>query len=178
VTTQPPPPVAFRDEPRDSDAAAVSDIVASTGFFHGFEVDVAVELVQERLSRGLASEYFFLFADDPSTGRPLGYACFGPIGCTVGSYDLYWIAVHDSQRGRGLGRAIMDEAERRIKAGLPSPSKPHETVIGRKVYAETSSTPKYAPTRRFYLASGYQEEGRFADFYAPGDDKVVYVKTL
>jgi D-alanine-D-alanine ligase len=179
-----PPPhrptagVAFRDEPRETDLAAVRDIVASTGFFHDFEVEVAVELVQERLARGVASGYFFLFADDPATGRPLGYACFGPIGCTVGSYDLYWIAVHQGQRGRGLGRAIMDEAERRIRDGLPDPAGPAKTAQGRKVYAETSSTPKYAPTRRFYLASGYLEEARFADFYAPGDDKVVFVKTL
>jgi D-alanine-D-alanine ligase len=173
-----PPLPTFRDEPRPSDAAAIREIVASTGFFHDFEVDVAVELIDERLARGLASEYFFLFADDPVTGQPLGYGCFGPIACTRGSYDLYWIAVHDSQRGRGLGRAILQEAERRIAAGLPNPIKPDEMVRGRRVYIETSSKPAYAPTRAFYTRCGYSEEARFADFYAAGDDKLVYFKAL
>lgn len=32
----------------------------------------------------------------------------------------------------------------------------------------------YAPTRKFYTSLGYAEEARLADFYAPGDDKVIY----
>src|SRR3954467_12244433 len=54
-------PLVFRDEPCPADAAAIREIVASTGFFHEDEIEVAVELVEERLSRGLASEYHFLF---------------------------------------------------------------------------------------------------------------------
>ena len=32
----------------------------------------------------------------------IGYVCYGPIACTVGSFDLYWIAV-DRRRARGRG---------------------------------------------------------------------------
>lgn len=168
--------LTFRSEPRASDAAAIRDVVSSTGFFHDFEIDVAVELVEERLSRGLASEYYFIFADDAS-GRMIGYACFGPIACTVGSFDLYWIAVHNDRRGRGLGLELMRRAEDAMRASLPGPAgKP--LPIGRRVYVETSSQPKYEPTRAFYLKCGYAEEARFGDFYADGDDKVVYSKTL
>lgn len=168
--------LTFRDEPRASDAAAVRDIVASTGFFHDFEIDVAVELVQERLTLGLASEYYFTFADD-AAGCTVGYACFGPIACTVGSFDLYWIAVHNDRRGRGLGLELMRLAEAAMRTALPgSAGKPLSP--GRRVYVETSSQPKYEPTRTFYLKCGYTEEARFRDFYADGDDKVVYSKTL
>src|SRR3954468_9257707 len=107
----------LRYDVRPHDAVAVREIVSSTGFFHDFEIDVAVELVQERLVQGLASGYYFVFSDDPATGRAIGYACFGPIPCTVGSFDLYWIAVHNDWRGRGLGTRLMREAERSMASG-------------------------------------------------------------
>jgi ribosomal protein S18 acetylase RimI-like enzyme len=202
------PAITFRDTPLPTDPAAIREIVASTGFFHDHEIAVAVELIDERLARGLASEYHFLFAEEvppgsvgqasrlPAGQRPaphvFGYACFGPIACTQGSFDLYWIAVHDSQRGRGLGRALLAETERRIAAGAPSADSPCATgglsgeaaparaslIRGRRIYIETSSQPKYEPTRAFYLKCGYREEARFEGFYAEGDDKVVYVKRL
>jgi len=49
---------------------------------------------------------------------------------------------------------------------------------GKGIYIETSSLPKYEPTRAFYLKNGYPEKARFEDFYDTGDDKVVYVKKM
>ena len=55
----------FRTEPKPDDIAAIRRIVASTGFFRPDEIAVAVELVEERLARGLeASGYHFVFAED------------------------------------------------------------------------------------------------------------------
>lgn len=155
----------FRDTVRPTDAAAVRDIVASSGFFADHEIDIAVELVDEHLARGLASGYHFVFIDDAA--GPVGYACYGPIGCTVGSFDLYWIAVRDAARGQGLGRRLLREVERRIAA-----------LDGRRIYIETSSRELYEPTRAFYLRCGYTEEARLADFYAPGDAKVIYSRAV
>ena len=45
-----------------------------------------------------------------------------------------------------------------------------------KPRVETSSQPKYEPTRQFYLRSGYTVEAVLKDFYAENDDKVVFVK--
>jgi GNAT superfamily N-acetyltransferase len=159
--------VNFRDEPRPADVRAIRGIVESTGFFQRFEIDVAAELIEERLARGPASGYHFLFADERSGGRTVGYACYGPIACTVGSFDLYWIAVDRERQGGGLGRRILAETEFRISA-----------ADGRRVYIETSGQPKYRPTREFYLRCGYLEEARLQGFYAEGDDKLVYAKTL
>jgi len=180
MTSIPPTPelgMSFRDEVRPADAAAVRDIVASTGFFHDHEIDVAVELVEERLARGVASEYYFTFADDAATGRTIGYACFGPIACTVGSFDLFWIAVHNDRRGQGLGAKILTEAERLMRSGVPGPGG-KLIAPARRIYIETSAKPQYDPTRQFYIRCGYREEARFEGFYAPADDKVVYVKAL
>lgn len=166
----------LRDGVRETDIEAVREIVASTGFFHDFEVEVAAELVEERLKRGFKSEYYFLFADD-AAGRTIGYACFGPIPCTQGSFDLYWIAVHQEAQGRGLGRRLMGAAEAAMQGDLPA-GDGSTLPRARRVYIETSSQTRYEPTQAFYRRCGYALEARLKDYYAPGDDKLVYVKAL
>lgn len=161
ITTSEP----FRNTVRESDESAVRAIVGATGFFRDDEARIAAELVRERFERGAASGYEFLFADTPE--RTIAYACFGPIGCTVGSYDLYWIAVDPSAQGAGLGRRLLDAVGARVKAGG-----------GRRIYAETSGTPRYEPTRRFYLATGFTVVADIPDFYSPGDNKVIFCKSL
>jgi GNAT superfamily N-acetyltransferase len=154
-----------RQTVRLSDRDDVRRMIAGSGFFTEAEVDVAVELVDERLAKGPASGYEFLFAE--RDGRVIGYACYGEIACTVGSYDLYWVAVDPELRRQGLGRLLMDWSE---AANAPRNC--------RKIYIETSSRPLYDPTNAFYVSCGYTEIGRFPDFYAPGDAKVTYEKTL
>lgn len=157
--------MTLRNEVRPSDAAAVRDIVASTGMFYDYEIDVAVELVDERLKRGPASGYFFLFAEE--AGRVVGYSCYGPIACTAHSYDLFWIAVHKDFQGKGLGRVLLSESEKCIAA-----------AGGRRIYVETSSRDQYLPTRTFYEHAQYTLDATLAEFYGPGDGKVVYVKVV
>jgi GNAT superfamily N-acetyltransferase len=124
-----------------------------------------VELVEERLSKGMASGYRFLFADQGKA--TIGYACFGPIACTKSSWDFYWLAVDGSFRGKGLGTRLLELTERKIRE-----------LGGTRVYIETSSRPLYDPTRAFYVARGYKEEARLTDYYGPGDSKVDYVKVV
>ena len=156
---------SFREEVTPADREVVRAIVESTGFFHPHEVEIAVELVDERLQKGPASGYHFLFAE--RDGVVHGYACYGLIGCTQASHDLYWLVVEGSHRGQGLGRLLLAEAEERIR---------HSG--GQRVYAETSNRSHYAPTRKFYERSGYHLEAVLKDFYAPGDDKAICVKVL
>ncbi len=158
-------PPFFREEVRPEDRLAVGRLVYATGFFSEEEADIAVELVEERLAKGDASGYFFLLAEEGD--RLLGYACFGPIPGSVHSFDLYWIAVDPGEQGRGIGRLLLTASER-IMAGRGA----------RRIYADTSSRPQYEPTRAFYLACGYLQEAVLNDFYAPGDSKVIFVKTL
>ncbi len=162
---RPATPVTYRNHVVPEDPQRVRRIVESTGYFCPAEVDVAVELVEERLARGPASGYHFLFADH--NGQTIGYTCYGPIAATAGSFDLYWIAVDQAFRGKGIGRALLACTELRIRA-----------MGGRRVYIETSNRPQYAPTRVFYEKAGYQKEAVLKDFYRPGDDKVIYVKRL
>ena len=103
----------IRMEPSESDINAIEDIIRSTGFFREDEILVAVELVTERLTKGSASGYEFLFAD--YQGRTIAYSCYGLIPCTLHSYDLYWIASHNDYRNMGIGSYILELTEKEIK---------------------------------------------------------------
>ena len=43
---------------------------------------------------------------------------------------------------------------------------------------ETSSTGQFARTRELYPQRGFVEEARIRRYYGPGDDKVVFWKSL
>ena len=155
----------LRAEVLPTDRDAVRAIVGATGFFNAEEVDVAVELVDERLAKGLDSGYQFLLAEVDD--QPVAYACYGPIACTAASYDLYWIAVAPPWQRSGLGRRLLTNVERRVSA-----------AGGERIYIDTSGKDLYAPTRRFYERCGYDVAARLDDFYAAGDDRLIYMKRL
>ncbi|MDZ7615754.1 MAG: GNAT family N-acetyltransferase [Patescibacteria group bacterium] len=158
-------PFTFRYTVLPDDRERVRAIVESTGFFNPEEIEIAVELVDERLAKGAASGYEFVFAD--ADGETVGYACFGRVPLTESSFDLYWIAVRAGQRRGGLGRALIGAVEQLVtEAG------------GGRVYADTSGRDQYAPTRAFYAGTGYAQAAFFPDFFAPGDAKVVFVKPV
>ena len=161
----PPSPVTIRTSLVPEDVAAVREVTASTGYFHEHEIPVAVELAEERLAKGAASGYEFVFAEQD--GRVVGYTSFGPIPCTRGSFDWYWLAVRPECQGAGLGRRLLQEVEARARA-----------MGGARLYCETSGRPQYASTRSFYERMGFTLCEVLADYYEPGDGRATYVKAL
>ena len=159
-----PPAVTIRySEPRDREA--ILGLLAETGFFRPDELAVAQEVLDDALAKGPGGHYQSFVAQEG--GQVVGWVSFGPTPCTVGTFDIYWIGVSPRRQGRGIGAALMEYAEARIAERG-----------GRLAVVETSGRAVYDPTRRFYYRLGYREAGRIRDFYAPGDDKVVYTKCL
>jgi D-alanine-D-alanine ligase len=156
----------FRVTVFPADCEHIERIVDGTGFFYADEVAMAVDLVQAHLDYGTDSGYNFVFAEDEA-GRVFGYTCYGPVACTHGSYDLYWIAVDKSIQQQGIGRDLLQRTEEIVRA-----------LGGQRLYIETSARELYQPTQRFYERCGYTAEARLTDFYAPGDSKIIYVKHL
>ncbi|MCF8364381.1 MAG: GNAT family N-acetyltransferase [Bacteroidales bacterium] len=154
----------FRQTLMASDVVAIREILQSTGFFYDSEIEIAKELTLENLSKGAEnSGYIFNIAENDD--RPVGFTCYGKIPGTADSFDLYWIAVHQSQRGKGLGKILMEMAALHIAQ-----------MAGKNIWIETSSRAIYEPTRIFYLKNGCEIVAELPDFYGENDHKVIFLK--
>ena len=157
----------------------IREILDATSVFREEEVRVALELFDETFAAGPArsgvmpydpgdgvASYEFV-GSFSREGQLVGYVCYGATPGTDRTYDLYWIAMHPAFQGTGGGSQLLDEVERRLRQRE-----------ARLLVVETSSRDDYAPTRRFYEARGYDRVAQLRDFYAPGDDRVIYSKRL
>jgi ribosomal protein S18 acetylase RimI-like enzyme len=144
------------------DKPAVMAIITGTPEFEPGELPVAEEVLDAYLFNPGEGYMAFVAEEDEQVA---GYVCFGSTPLTAATWDIYWMAVSHNKRGRGIGQALLGEAERAIqRAG------------GKLILIETSSKPNYLPTRRFYRKSGYRQANVIKDFYAPGDHRVTFEK--
>jgi ribosomal protein S18 acetylase RimI-like enzyme len=149
----------------DKDKPAIIQMLRNIPEFKPAEVDVAEEVINSYLGDSIRSGYHIFVAE--VSASIAGYICYGPTPLTEGTWDIYWLAVAQEQQSQGIGKALLNFAEGDIKERR-----------GRLALIETSSKPEYGATRLFYGAQGYEMACHIADFYAPGDDKVVFQKYL
>lgn len=146
------------------DIEPLTHILRSTEMFREEEIVVAVELMEIVVEEKDQKDYvMYTYIDEANVVR--GYYCVGPTPMTQSTFDLYWIAVDPLTQGKGVGKQLIRHCEEYM-----------QSHGGTLVVAETSSQPKYEKTRSFYLGNGYTEASRIRDYYAPGDDLVVYSK--
>ena len=148
-----------------SDKPVIIKILQKTPEFKPSEVAVAEELIDSYLADAYQSGYHIYVAEVDSV--VVGYICYGPTPLTEGTWDIYWMAVAPQMQGQGIGTALLESAERKIKK-----------AVGRLALIETSSVPAYEKTRRFHIHRGYEIIACVPDFYAPGDDKLILQKRL
>ena len=147
------------------DKSVLRQILQNTPEFTAAEVVLAMQVISDYLSNPDGSGYFILVAEIDSV--VVGYVCYGPTPITEGTWDIYWIAVDQIIQGRGVGTQLMEAGEAKIKEAK-----------GRLILIETSSKPGYEKTNRFYQRLYYKESCRIRDFYAVGDDQIIYEKRL
>lgn len=145
--------------------AALRKLVASTGAFRPTEVDVAVEVFDAALEPGQL-DYWLVgaFGGDDTL---LGYACFGPTPGTIGTWELYWIAVAPSAQCQGIGSLLWHAVERELS---------HRRA--RLCVLETSGHESYQQARGFYRRHGFTLTARVPHFYDDGDDRLTYIKAF
>lgn len=151
---------------READGSQIQDITARAGVFNQEEVDCVSELWQEYLTLG-SEQCGYNFIVDREGDQVLGFACYGPRDLTDGVYDLYWIAVDPNSRRKRVGHRLLTASEEAVRESG-----------GRILIAETSGTPHYESTRKFYIGMGYANEATIKDFYMVGDDLKIYTKHL
>ena len=145
-----------------ADRAPLAALLGRIPQFKPGEVEVALELIDASLHDAAASGYTCLVAHDEGV---VGYICFGPTPMTESTWDLYWIAVAPSLQGRGIGRALYEAFVAHMRGRG-----------GRHIRIETSSKESYAATGGFYERLGFSVDGRLRDFYAAGDDLLIFYK--
>ena len=157
--------LSYRLEPVPEDIRRVRTLMNATALFLDNEVETATRQLQEKLDRDAGSSYQFLFVEQ--YGRLLGFAAYGPVPCSATSFNLYWIIIQPGLQGRGLGRKIIMETEKTI-----------QSQGGTRVYAETSERIYNASLRVFYERCGYRIISTIEDYYAEGESRITYGKTL
>jgi D-alanine-D-alanine ligase len=148
-----------------ADRVRIEEITRAVGLFREDEIPVALEVFDEGARAGSSGEPYRLLGAEVD-GRLAGWICWGPTPCTLGTFDLYWMAVDPALQGVGIGTALVVEMER------------HLAGVARLIIVETAGRPDFVSTRGFYAARGYTASATIPDFYAPGDDQVVFVKKL
>jgi GNAT superfamily N-acetyltransferase len=152
-------PVAAADTP------VLLALTDATGVFKKHEIQALQEVLDEyhEANRGFGH----IAVVDEREGRIVGYAYYAPASMTDRTWYLYWIAVTREIQAKGIGSGLLSYAENEIRS-----------QNGRVLFIETSSLPHYDPTRRFYLKQGYEVTGVLHDYYADGDDMVVFRKKM
>jgi D-alanine-D-alanine ligase len=147
------------------DTESVLRLAGAEPLFSKEEAETVAELLEAYLEQEDHGGYFFLSAVDDE--KLLGFACYGPTPLTQGTFDLYWIAVDAAAKGQGVGRALLARVEDEVRA-----------LGGRMIVLDTSGQPEYESTRAFYKHLGYTRSATVPDYYAPGDDLVIFSRLL
>lgn len=148
-----------------ADTPVLLALTAGTGVFKPHEVETLQEVLDDFHREGAEYGHVCLTLEDG--GAAVGFVYFTPVAMTDRTWELWWIVVGKDRQGRGTGRWLLDRVEQHILQ-----------LGGRLLLIETSSTPQYDPTRRFYLNNGYTLAAQLPDFYCDGDDKCIFRKRL
>ena len=146
------------------DTTALIALADATGLFPPSALELLRQMLTDSLGGNSDTESFWITDDD---NGPVGVAYCEPERMTDRTWNLQLIAIHPDRQGQGRGTKLLRYVEQALTARR-----------GRVLVVETSGLPEFDRTRAFYAKCGYEEEARIRDFYAKGDDKVVFRKVL
>lgn len=157
--------LVFKDHLTESWATQMKEIVLQTGVFYNAEIVAASKLIDDYLVQGgLGDDRCLVLLDEDSVQ---GFAIYGFSVTTIGTFDVYWLVVNPEVQRCGLGRKIMAEIERRVRA-----------EGGLRIFLTTSALPVYEPARLLYQSLGFVQVGLLPDYFRTGDDLVYYYLNL
>lgn len=154
-----------------ADKPGMLAVIASSGLFPPDGLDEIESMLDDYFINSVKGEHFWITAagvpDDDGSGS-MGVAYYAPERMTVGTWNVYLIAVAANHQGQGHGAALMRYIEQTL-------AEQGERVL----LVETSGLPEFEATRAFYRNKmQYDEEGRIREFYKAGEDKIIFRKAL
>lgn len=150
---------------KEEDKNSIKSILTDTNNFNEEEITIALELIDVYIKDKEQKDYE-IFVDEEAN-KIRGYVCIGPRPLTVGTYDLYWIAVNPKVQSKGVGSGMIKFVEEHLK-----------DKKGRLILIETSGKASYEKERKFYEKNLYKELVNIKDFYTEGDSLVIYGKYI
>lgn len=148
----------------EDDAAAVVEVSVAAGLFAPEDAAFLDKMMADYFG-GKRDDRHVCVIDVEET--VMGVVYYEPALATDGTWYVTMIGVRRDVQGRGRGAALMRHVEDALRAEGQ-----------RLLLVETSGTPDFALTRRFYAKLGYEEEARVRDYFTAGDDMVLFRKAL
>jgi ribosomal protein S18 acetylase RimI-like enzyme len=106
----------------------------------------------------------WLTADD---GEPVGVAFCAPEPVTNGTWNLLMLWTRKDRASQGHGTALVEHVQSEL-----------QRREARLLIVETSDLPEFESARLFYEKCGFSQEARVKNFFAYGDDKLIYTRPL
>ena len=146
--------------PTPADLPGIKLILQDTGLF---PPEMLEEMIEPFLDASTQHERWLVCEDD--TDGVFGFSYTRLEQLTEGAWNLLAIGLCSEHQGRGLGTKLIEEVER--------------SLAGERILiVETSSLDAFEGTRHFYRRRGYTQEAVIRDYWAEGDDKVIFWKRL
>lgn len=153
---------------QERERQALLDLAVSTGLFTYEDAEGLLGGVLDSLAAGeLPAGHTAATCRETYDGPATGWTYFAPDPYAEKVWNVWWIGVSPSRYGEGVGQALLSYVEQTAAASG-----------ARVIVIETSDLPSLARARNFYLKHGYEERGRIPDFYATGESKIIFSRSL
>lgn len=147
-------------KPTSSDLSDIKLILEDTDLFPPEMLD---EMIGPFL-KGLDEQDRWLVCDTDADGV-IGFSYTRAEALADRVWNLLAIGFRAEHQGSGFGTQLIEDVER--------------SLTGQRILiVETSSLDDFDKTRDFYRSRGYDAEAVIRDYWADGDDKVVFTKRL
>ena len=146
-----------------ADAPALNSLAVDSGLFSQEELPDFAAMVDSFFEAPAPTQHWHVAFQE----RLAGAAFYSAEPFQEDVWSLWFIATLSPQRSKGIGRALVQNAETTARA-----------AGARLLLIETASTTQFERTRNFYVREGYEREATLRDYYAQDVDKVVFRKAL
>ncbi|TPG35843.1 GNAT family N-acetyltransferase [Mycolicibacterium hodleri] len=148
------------------DVPDVVRLAVDSELFSADDAPVVETMLAEYFGGKNATGHVCVIATEEHHG-PVAVAYYEPATATDGTWYLTMIAVRLDRQRHGCGGKVLQHVEDDLRSNQQ-----------RILLVETSGLPEFARARGFYRKSGYDETARVRDYYAAGDDMVLFYKAL
>lgn len=141
---------------------ALSSILSASGQFDADSLAYVMETLDSHLENPETEVWFTALEDEP-----VGFAYCAPEPVTSGTWNLLMLWTKDGYQGKGFGSALVSSVEKELAKR-----------DARLLIVETSQLPEFETARSFYEKCGFRFEAEVKNFFAQGDNKLIYTKPI